>query len=352
MNHFHQLDPLTDARWPSFVLAHDRSSVFHSVPWLKALHLTYGFIPELYTTSSPGHELQDGVVFCRLNSRITGRRLVSLPYSDHCEPLTGAPEQLSLLLDDLSARISREDLRYVELRPLNAVERSASRLQLTESHVLHSLDLTTGLSALFRGFHKSSTQRKIRRAERCGLKYSAGQSELLLSQFYRLLLLTRRRHGLPPQPRLWFQNLIACFGDALTIRVASFECRPVASILTIRHKDTLVYKYGCADHRYFPFGSMHYLLWTAIQEAVGEGVRAMDLGRSEAGHQGLITFKDRWGAARQPLRYYRLPNPGRPAREYNRGSLKRGQYWAGKAISHLPGWILDPLGRLLYRHMA
>ncbi|MCL4797891.1 MAG: GNAT family N-acetyltransferase [Bryobacteraceae bacterium] len=348
----YEINPLTDVRWGELVERHPAGALFHTSGWLEALWRTYGFESSALTTSAPSEVLENGLVFCRVNSRITGRRLVSLPYSDHCEPLTGAPEQLSLLLDDLSARISREDLRYVELRPLNAVERSASRLQLTESHVLHSLDLTTGLSALFRGFHKSSTQRKIRRAERCGLKYSAGQSELLLSQFYRLLLLTRRRHGLPPQPRLWFQNLIACFGDALTIRVASFEGRPVASILTIRHKDTLVYKYGCADHRYFPFGGMHYLLWTAIQEAVGEGVRGMDLGRSEAGHQGLITFKDRWGAARQPLRYYRLPYPGRPTREYNRGSLKRGQYWAGKAISHLPGWILDPLGRLLYRHMA
>ena len=43
------------------------------------------------------------------------------------------------------------------------------------------------------------------------------------------------------------RNLIACLGDNVKIRVASKDGRPVASILTLRHKRTLVYKYGCSD---------------------------------------------------------------------------------------------------------
>lgn len=69
LSHSHQLDPLVDPRWHSFVLAIEQSSVFHSAPWLKTLHVTYGFIPEVYTTSSTGHYLQASVVIYLLMQR-------------------------------------------------------------------------------------------------------------------------------------------------------------------------------------------------------------------------------------------------------------------------------------------
>jgi len=69
--------------------------------------------------------------------------------------------------------------------------------------------------------------------ERDGLGYEAGTSERLLSSFYGLLRLTRRRHGLPPQPLAWFQNLVACLRDSLAVHVASKDGRAIASILTM-----------------------------------------------------------------------------------------------------------------------
>lgn len=352
MGRFYQLDPLTDSRWQAFVSSQRRSSVFHSVPWLKALHRTYGFVPEVFTSSPAGSDLHDGVVFCRVTSWLTGARLVSLPCSDHCEPLTAASEGMSLLSDELADSISRDELRYIEIRPLDYVFKDSTPWRPAESHVLHTLDLSPALPALFENFHASSTQRKIRRAERSGLGYTQGRSGELLSQFYGLLLLTRRRHGIPPQPRLWFENLIDCFGDALTIRVASHEGRPVASILTLRHKNQLVYKYGCADQSYFSLGGIHLLFWHTIQEAKREGALSMDLGRSEATHTGLITFKDRWGATRQPLTYFRLSSLPLAHRYYNGVRPTWGQRWAGRAISQLPDWIVNPLGRVLYRHFV
>ena len=109
----------------------------------------------------------------------------------------------------------------------------------------------------------SSTQRKILRAEKEGLIYKSGRSEELLGAFWDLFLMTRRRRLVPPQPRMWFRNLIDCFGEALQIRVAFKTRQPVASILTLRHKDTLVYKYGCSDERFHSLGGTQ-LLFLAI----------------------------------------------------------------------------------------
>src|SRR5262249_27737023 len=149
---------------------------------------------------------------------------------------------------------------------------------------------------LFRRLHPSCVQRKIRRAEREQLTYEAGESNELLKQFYSLLLLTRRRHGLPPHPFAWFCNLRDCLGDAFKIHVASKNHLPIASILTLRHKDTLVYKYGCSDARFHAMGAMPLLFWQAIEGGKALGLGKFDLGRSDVDDQGLITFKNHLGA--------------------------------------------------------
>jgi hypothetical protein len=80
------IDPITDSRWPEFILRHPSSSVFHTPAWLTALQRTYGYTPLVLTTSPPGSKIENGIPFCRVNSILTGNRLVSLPFSDHWQP--------------------------------------------------------------------------------------------------------------------------------------------------------------------------------------------------------------------------------------------------------------------------
>src|SRR5207253_7683501 len=101
------------------------------------------------------------------------------------------------------------------------------RLEHGSSFYFHQLDVSPSLEKLFRGLHKDSIQRKIRRAEREALDCEEGRSELLLRKFYRLFLATRRRHTLPPQPFAWFRNLVDCLGDHLKVRVASKDEKPI-----------------------------------------------------------------------------------------------------------------------------
>src|ERR1700730_12166707 len=94
----YETDPLSDPRWAQFVGRHARASVFHTVEWLKAIQLTYGYRPVVLTTPAPADPLNDGVVFCQIRSWLTGSRMVSLPFSDHCEPLTSPEQSLEKIL--------------------------------------------------------------------------------------------------------------------------------------------------------------------------------------------------------------------------------------------------------------
>src|SRR5271163_255271 len=97
-------------RWSEFVERHSRSSIFHTVGWLEALRRTYGYEPIVLTTSPAGRELQNGLVLCQVNSWWTGRRLVSVPFADHCEPLVNDADEFNGVLSALAERLVSDRL--------------------------------------------------------------------------------------------------------------------------------------------------------------------------------------------------------------------------------------------------
>jgi CelD/BcsL family acetyltransferase involved in cellulose biosynthesis len=342
------LDPLKDPRWKEFVEAHPAASVFHTPPWLEALRLTYGYEPVVFTTSPPQSRLTNGIAFCRISSWLTGRRMVSLPFADHCEPLLETDDASQELVEFLRALIKGNNWKYIEIRPRSSsLLAQVSCREKGSSFCFHVIHLDAPVEALFSNLQKSSIQRSIRRAEREGVTCEKGRSEALLSKFYGLMLKTRRRHNLPPQPISWFRNLISCLGERLTICLASKSGEPIASILTLSHRATLVYKYGCSDERHHNLGPVPFLFWHAIREARENGLHEFDLGRSDLTNPGLITFKTRLGAKASTLEYVRFS-----AAQSAPTVEDRGMRMAKRLFSCMPNGLLTTAGKLLYRHIG
>src|SRR5688500_16639526 len=94
-------DVIDSPRWAELLERHPAASIFHSTGWLNALRQTYGYEPFVVTTSA-GATLESGVVACEVKGWAS-RRLVSLPFSDHCDPLVqnsaDLSESLVFLLD-------------------------------------------------------------------------------------------------------------------------------------------------------------------------------------------------------------------------------------------------------------
>ncbi len=340
------LDPLRDARWTDLIKRSPSSSVFHSREWLSALHVAYGYEPVVYTSCDPFAELTSGIIFCKVRSWLTGRRLVSLPFSDHCDPLVETYAEFDELLLSLRESVDGEGWNYCEVRPLRLEPDVATMFGATDRYCWHAIDLRPHIDDIFRRFHKNGVQRKIRRAERERLSVEEGNSERLLGHFYRLLVETRRRQHYPPQPIRWFRSLIASFGDNLRIRVAFKEGLPIASILTLNHKDTMTYKYGCSDARFHALGGVALLFWNTIQQAKTAGYATLDLGRTDSSNQGLITFKDHWGGIPSYLSYWRYPNHPRSHESRWNGRI------AGRIIDAAPDRLLTAVGDLFYGHIG
>ena len=336
-------NPLTDNRWEKLVDHHPRASAFHRRGWIEALARTYGYKPVVVTSAPAGEPLNSGIVLCLISSWITGTRLVSLPFADHCEPLVSDVDEAVELISWTRAERERQRWKYVEVRPLFQDVRYG---QSSRSYYFHQLDLTPSLEQIFRTLHKDSIQRSIRRAEREQLLYETGTCKTLVDEFYRLMWITRRRHGLLAQPRIWFEHLVQCMGGNAQIRVARKNGRAIAAMLTLQHRSTMVYKYGCSDQKFHNLGGMPFLFWRLIEESKSSGLESLDLGRSDLDNEGLITFKDRFGTEKRLLTYYRHPRADRPQIPRWQSQVLR------ELVSVLPDVVLSNASRVFYKQMG
>ena len=161
--------------------------------------------------------------------------------------------------------------------------------------------------------------------------------------------MTRRRHGLPPQPLAWFRNLMAYLGDRVDDprgeqgRPADRE-HPDA---VVQEDDVLqVRRVGCGAS---PSGRHAVpVLARDSGRARRAGFEELDLGRSDLDQPGLIAFKDHLGATRSTLTYYRYP-----ARSADAARQRAGCRASRAARSrYLPDAALDLAGRLIYKHLG
>ncbi len=327
--------------------SHPGSSAFHQHGWLKALAETYGYHPMVLTSTPAGMPLLDGIAFCEVRSWITGSRLVSIPFADHAEPLLNGIDDVPEFTEWMRTERLRQKWKYIEVRPLDWVVPSGCSLAPSQSFWIHTLSLMPSLEKIFGNLHKSCLQRRIRRAEHEQLSYEKGCSEALLNDFYRLLMITRRRHHVLPQPRAWFRNLVTFMSPSVEVRLVRKSAVPIAAILTLRHRGTVVYKYGCSDETFHQLAGMPFLFWRLIEESKAAGAERIDFGRTDLDNSGLTAFKDRFGTTRSTLTYFRSPVSAR-----KKFALAPDLPAARSLISTLPDAFLSRAGLLIYRHIG
>ena len=346
----YRIDPTKDERWTSFVEKNPQASVFHTRAWLQSLQGTYGYEPVGFTDSPPGRELKNTIVFCQINSWLTGRRLVSLPFSDHCELLCGSAEEAKYLLRNLQAELKNRDCKYLELRPLDDTKSGILGelgFKAAATYLLHVLDLTPDLDTIFRRFDKDSVRRRVDRANRAGLVEKIGTSDELLEDFYDLFVLTRARQRLPPIPAAWFRNLVKHLGPVLQIRLAYKEHVPISAIITLQFKDTVFYKYGCSNARFNKYGATPWIFWHSITAAKSAGATRFDFGRTEPDNPGLLAFKNNWVPQARRITYWKYPAT---SAFISLGGWKLKL--AKRAFSCMPTSVLRMTGKMIYRHIG
>ncbi len=339
---------MDDPGWLQFVNRHPAATPFHMPAWVRTVSDTYGLPAFVYVVRDARGAIAAGLPLVAVRPPLRPPRWVSLPFTDFCPPLAGQPEELARLGTALDEARAASGIRRVEIRapmpdPVPG-HRAAYR---------HVLALDGQISDVFSRFHRSQVQRNIRRAEDAGMAVRIGTAQHdLLDDFYPLHLATRRRLGVPIQPRrFWSELRRNVLGTGLGhVVTVSHRDVPVAAAVFLATNRTLVYKFGASDSRAWALRPNHLLFWTAIQRAVDAGVNVLDFGRTDAEAEGLRAFKKNWGAVEQPLVYSTIGEDP-PTKESGTGAgLARRA--AGSVIRIAPAWVCRAAGEVLYRFAA
>src|SRR5437588_684822 len=80
---FQELNPLERPGWDELILSHREASFFHTAGWASVLQDTYGHTPHYFGVLE-GERLSALLPLMEVNSLWTGRRGVSLPFTDEC----------------------------------------------------------------------------------------------------------------------------------------------------------------------------------------------------------------------------------------------------------------------------
>ncbi|MFW6195105.1 MAG: lipid II:glycine glycyltransferase FemX [Chloroflexota bacterium] len=346
------IDPVGDPRWEALVSGRPDATVFHTPQWLSVLRNSYGYEPRAAVLESEDGSLAAGAPYCLVRSRLTGNRIVSLPFCDYAPPLTSSGEETGRLLEAMqseagsSGRVSYTQLRWGHLPEAPAALDAWSS---DDSYSNYVVDLTGSLDDLERGLH-SSARRAIRKAGREGLTAEVEGGIDAVRSFYRMNVLTRRKHGTFPQPWRFLEEihrrLISRENGFLV--TAYYEGQPIAADFVLCSNETAFYKYNASDPRFLGLRPNNLALWHAICESKRRGMKAFDLGRVDAGNEGLRRFKLLWGAEEQPLPYFSYPASNGVAGG-EQGTVYR---LAAPVLRRAPTGVLSVMGRALYRHFG
>lgn len=336
------LDPLADPRWARLVAEAPQASPFHHPSWLGLLRRHYRY-PVAAACVLDGQRAVAGLPLALVASRLTGRRLVAVPFSDACPPLRlddAAPEAMR----SLAGAIERE--RRARGVRLEVRARFAEAGEPVDRFLEHVVDLRDGLAEVERRY-APQVRRNIRKAGRAGVTFERRTDLPALDLFYGLHLRTRRRLGVPTQPKRFIRGLAGLFARGLGfVALARHEGRPAAAAVFLIAGRSVTYKYGASDERSLPARPNNLLFAEAIRWACAAGLHRLDLGRTDLGQEGLRAFKRSWGAVESPLAY---TYAGGPAPAAGHSGLDRA---VSALVQRAPVAVGRGVGELLYRHVG
>jgi CelD/BcsL family acetyltransferase involved in cellulose biosynthesis len=339
------VDPLRHPGWDSLLAEHAQSSIFHGCAWARVLRETYGHQP-FYIGKFDGKRLTGLLPLMEVSSRLTGRRGVSLPFTDYCFPLhTEGGDGPSLYRAATFCGRGRQ-WKYLECRGLEGAWEGSSPSLSFYSHVI---DLRVSLDRLRKNLD-GSLRRGVRRAEESGLRVSFENGMSAMRTFFALHGGTRRRHGLPPQPWRFFHSIqrqLIETGQGF-IALVSLEKQPLAAGVFFWQGRKAFYKFGASDYRCQRLRPNNLLMWSAMEHCAERGLHSLNLGRTSLSQDGLRRFKLGLGATEEKVQYGK----------YDFGSkqfimdVDRVEGWFNRVFACLPMPVLRLAGAILYPHLS
>lgn len=292
-----ELGELRRGAWDAFVRRAPTGTPFHLLAWRRAVERIFGH-EALYLLARRGEELVGVLPLFRIRSPFVGRNLLSVPYAVYGGIVAVEDEAAAALLAEASRIAHAERVGCMELRYLHEPKGDAAPTTDLYSTFLRELPATADdcLGIL---------PKKARAAARQGrdkhqLELAGG--EWYLEDFFDLFTRNKRQLGSPGLPLAWFRALTEELGSECMVHVVRHDLVPVAAVISLRFGASFLPYYSGKREEANQWNVDNFLYWQLMEEAVRQGARIFDFGRSRK-DSGPFAFKKNQGFEPTTLNY-------------------------------------------------
>lgn len=326
--------------WQTFVESHDDATVFHHRSWIELILEQYAGQAVIPALVEDGRVLA-GLPLIESKGLLTSQRLVCLPFTDCMRPLSHDPGSLDRLM-----RAIRQELRLQYDTVVARTDQAFFQVPSESPWVRHEVDTSLPLTEVVDRFATQARQ-NWRKAGQLGLTYRSSRDPAAVNEFYRLHLKTRKKVGVPIQPKGFFrllQQRLIENGLGHTALVV-LNGQVISAAVMLHFKRVVMCKYLASDPRHLDLRPNDFLTFCAIQQAVESGYATFDFGISKRSQHGLRRFKRKWGAREIDVFYDQIVGNSLQVPLDESAAVRI----AGTAIRHSPELLCRTLGEIFYR---
>jgi hypothetical protein len=345
MDNITTIDPTTTNNWNQIISTLEGNSIFHTSNWAKVLKETYHFTPKYLLGGNAGKS-EFILPIMGVKSFLTGHRGVSLPFTDFCGPLIKDEFSVKDAIDSITSIAKNQHWDSLQIRGGHPLfqDKTPSTFYLN-----HILKFGKTDDEIFSNF-KSNLRRNIKKALKQDIKIIVDNSYESLKKFFQLNCLTRKKHGLPPQPFQFFENILKhIINQGLgSIFLAEFNGSTIAAAIYFHFNNKALYKFGASNDKFQLVRANNLIMWEAIKHFNSLGYKELDFGKTAPNNTGLQRYKLDYGPVEKERAYYKYDTK---TDNFIHEELKENG-WHNKVFSKLPISALKVSGSLLYRHVA
>ena len=334
-----ELSDLTLDEWQAFAHSQPGRTIFHHRNWVKLLVDTYGF--DLYIPAvKKNGQILAAVPFVETRNLWGAPKLISLPFTDCMSILASC--------DDAVERL-RAGLTTGQYRQYSAIVlRTEEPLQSNGSAQWgrHVIDTSRPLNEVTANFERT-LRANLRRAEQRKLTTEFSNDRSAFEEFCRLFLWTRRRHGVPVQPKSFFRGLydriLLC--NLGTVGLVKDRDTTIAAGIFLDYGGKMMCKYLASDPDALDNRPNEFLLYHAVRMAVETNHSTFDFGISRREQIGLRRFKRKFGAIENDVYNDCIAGNIKSPIEHT-----RAMKIVSSAIRVSPAFVGQAIGALFYRY--
>jgi len=302
--------------WDSFVDSQSGATNYHLFGWRGVVEKSFKHAAHYLAARNTKGAIVGILPLVRMQSRLFGHFLVSVPFFNYGGLLCSDPQAASPLLKEAGRLMAETGASYVELRHRGwQLENAPAKT----GKVTMLLELALDVDSQWKAFN-AKLRNQVRKAEKSGLQVVTGGRELL-DGFYEVFCRNMRDLGTPVYGKWFFANVLATFPQSCRIISVLHGDTVIASGIACWYRGTIEIPWASSNRDYKALCPNNILYWKAISFAIENGFSTFDFGRSTPG-EGTYKFKEQWGAKPLQLYWQYLLREGEPLPAINNKNPK------------------------------